>query len=174
MYLTSVYFDDRTNRILQGYIDKIARKTGNCFMTDNKVPPHMTISSVEARGAEVLLPAFFTLEGKFKSGEIRFASVGQLLPYVMYATPVMNKYLLELSQQVYEVYKNIPETSVSRYYKPLSWLPHVTLGKTLDREQMRRAFEVMQESFSPFSARITEMGLAKVNPHEDVAKIKAM
>ena len=91
-----------------------------------------------------------------------------------YATPVMNKYLLELSQQVYEVYKNIPETSVSRYYKPLSWLPHVTLGKTLDREQMRRAFEVMQESFSPFSARITEMGLAKVNPHEDVAKIKAM
>lgn len=50
----------------------------------------------------------------------------------------MNKYLLELSQQVYEVYKNIPETSVSRYYKPLSWLPHVTLGKTLDREQMKR------------------------------------
>ncbi|MEE1304936.1 MAG: hypothetical protein U0K68_07295 [Agathobacter sp.] len=174
MYLTSVYFDDRTNRILQGYINKIAARTGNTFMTDNRVPPHMTISSVEARGVEVLLPAFSSLEGKFQSGEIRFASVGQLLPYVMYATPVMNKYLLDLSEQVYGVYKNIPETTVSRYYQPLSWLPHVTLGKTLDREQMRRAFEVMQESFSPFSARITEMGLAKVNPHEDVARIKAI
>ena len=159
---------------MQGYINKIAVRTGNSFMTDNRVPPHMTISSVEARGVEVLLPAFSSLEGKFQSGEISFASVGQLLPYVMYATPVMNKYLLDLSEQVYGVYKNIPETTVSRYYQPLSWLPHVTLGKTLDREQMRRAFEVMQESFSPFSARITEMGLAKVNPHEDVARIKAI
>ena len=99
-------------------------------------------------------------------------SVGQLLPYVIYATPVVNEYLLDISKNVYEIYKDVPETTISRYYRPLSWLPHVTLGKTLDKEQMRSAFEVLQESFSPFEATVTEIGLAKVNPHEDVEKFK--
>ena len=66
--------------------------------------------------------------------------------------------------------KSIPESTVSRYYKPMSWLPHITLGKTLTKEQMQMAFSVMQESFAPFEATITEIGLARVNPHSDVVR----
>ena len=47
MYLISVYFDDKSNKIISNYINKIAQKTGNTFMTDNHVPPHLTIMSVE-------------------------------------------------------------------------------------------------------------------------------
>lgn len=171
MYLISVYFDEKSNHRLQGYINKIATRTGNTFMTDNNVPPHMTISSIEARNIDVLLPAFKKLEGNIQVGKINFVSVGQLLPYVMYVTPVMNEYLLNLSRQVYGIFDGIPDTSISRYYRPLSWLPHVTLGKKLDADQMRKAFEIMQESFSPFQAEITRVGIAKVNPHHDVMEI---
>ena len=93
------------------------------------------------------------------------------MTYVCYAMPVLNRYLQELSAQVYEAVQNIPETSVSRFYQPMSWLAHVTLGKTLDKEQMRTAFCVLQESFSPFEGQITQLGLAKVNPHEDVVRL---
>ena len=31
MYLVSAYFDEKTNMILQRYIDQIAEKTGNGF-----------------------------------------------------------------------------------------------------------------------------------------------
>ena len=172
MYLISVYFDEKTNRILQRHIDKIAEKTCNTFMTENHVPPHMTISAIEARDVTVLVPVFNKLKGQLLKGNIRFVSVGQLLPNEIYATPVINEYLLYISKNVYEIYKDVPETTISRYYRPLSWLPHVTLGKTLDKEQMRSAFEVLQESFSPFEATVTEIGLAKVNPHEDVEKFK--
>lgn len=172
MYLISVYFDDKANRILQRYIDQIAEITGNDFMVAHKVPPHMTISSIEARSVEVLEPVFACLEGKLVSGKIPFVSVGQLLPYVMYVTPVLNDYLSNLSTQVYEAFKDIPETKISRIYQPGSWLPHVTLGKTLDKYQMVEAFKVMQNSFQPFEAAVTEIGLAKVNPHEDVASFK--
>ena len=48
MYLVSVYFDDIANRVLQRYIDQVAERTGNAFMTEKNVPPHMTISSIEA------------------------------------------------------------------------------------------------------------------------------
>lgn len=170
MYLISVYFDDKANRILQRYIDQIAERTGNAFMTEKNVPPHMTISSIEARSVDVLIPAFESLHGKLSGGEIQFVSVGQLLPYVFYTTPVMNAYLLGLSRQVFEAFCDIPETSISRYYQPFSWLPHVTLGKTLTQEQMQTAFSVMQDQFAPFTAQVTEIGLAKVNPHEDVVR----
>ena len=36
MYLVSVYFDEKTNRILNRYIRIIAEKTGNTFMTGAK------------------------------------------------------------------------------------------------------------------------------------------
>lgn len=168
MYLITAYFDDHSNKILKRYMDRIADKTGNHFMTEHQVPPHMTISSIEARDAQVLVPAFESLEGKVREGEIIFASIGQLLPYVFYAAPVLNQYLQELQELVYGSVKDIPETAVSKMYRPYSWLPHVTLGKTLDKVQMQQAFAVMQEEFSPFQATVTKLGLSQVNPHTDV------
>ena len=172
MYLVSVYFDEKTNKILNRYIRIIAEKTGNTFMTEHNVPPHMTLSSIEARSVDVLTGAIEMLRGKAEKGSVRFVSTGQLLPYVFFATPVLNDYLQTLTSQVYELIKDIPETSISRYYQPGSWLPHVTLGKTLTKEQMQTAFAVMQDNFQPFTATITEIGLAKVNPHEDVVRFE--
>ena len=62
MYLVSVYFDDKSNKIISDYINKIAQKTGNTFMTDNHVPPHLTIMSVEAREEEKLTEVMEQLE----------------------------------------------------------------------------------------------------------------
>ena len=166
MYLVSVYFDKTAVHILQRYINKIAEKTGNSFMVDNNVPPHMTISAIEARSENALLGAMDNLRNSLSNGTISIVSVGQLLPYVFYATPVLNGYLQDLSEKVFDEMKSIPESTVSRYYKPMSWLPHMTLTK----EQMQMAFSVMQESFVPFEATITEIGLARVNPHRDVVR----
>ena len=62
MYLVSVYFDDKSNKIISDYINKIAQKTGNTFMTDNHVPPHLTIMSVEAREEDKLTEVMGKLE----------------------------------------------------------------------------------------------------------------
>jgi len=172
MYLISIYFDEDANKILQHFIDKIALATDNDFMTSHNVPPHLTLSAIEARDIECLIPAFNSLENKIKMGSIDVVTVGQLLPQVIYGGVVMNEYLLDLSKTVYEAYKDIPDISISKYYQPLSWLPHITLGKTLDKEQMLKAFSVMQANFVPFSAKVTRVGLAKVNPHEDVVNLE--
>ncbi|MCR5666489.1 MAG: 2'-5' RNA ligase family protein [Eubacterium sp.] len=170
MYLISVYFDSSTNKKLQHYIDRIAEISGNDFMISHKVPPHMTISAIEARSAEVILPYFEKLQQTLTQGEIQIMSIGQLLPYVFYAAPVLSEYLSNLMQQVYDGVKGIANTTISKYYRPHSWMPHITLGKTLEKEQMLRALEAMQTHFSPMRACVKEIGLAKVNPHEDVAR----
>ena len=94
-------------------------------------------------------------------------ATGQLLPYVFYVTPVLNEYLTELSNKVYCAFKDLPDTEISKYYRPGNWLPHVTIGKKLSEEQMKQAFEVMYKRFQPLEAEIVEIGLSKVNPHED-------
>lgn len=114
MYLISVYFDEQANKNLQRYINMIADKTGNTFMTDNNVPPHMTISSIEARNVDVIVPAFEALKDNINAGSIQFVSVGQLLLFVM------------------------------------------------------------RNNFAPFDANVTGIGLAKVNPHEDVIRYELM
>ena len=205
MYLISVYFDDHANKILQRYIDEVAKATGNTFMIDHKVPPHITISSIEAKSVDVLKPAFESLAEKLaftriragnsslgnnvqgnsnqsnsnqsnsnlgESNKIQIVSVGQLLPYVLYATPVLNEMLQDLQEVVYDTFKDIEDTDISRFYQPYSWLPHITLGKKMDKEQMISAIKVMQEKFAPLEAIITKIGLAKVNPHEDVCVIE--
>ena len=52
MYFISLYFDNKTNERIQRYIDKIANCSGNVFMTENKVPPHITVSSFEMGGGK--------------------------------------------------------------------------------------------------------------------------
>ena len=174
MYLVSAYFDDKTSNRIQKYINQIAEKTGNDFMTQNQVPPHMTISSIEARNVELLVPHVAKLEESLRQGTISFVSVGMLFPYVIYMTPVLNEYLQWVSQQIYDIIPKDDEIIISKYYKPMQWLPHVTLGKKLSKEQMQTAFNVMQEGFVPFEGRITSIGLAKTNPHIDVMKYQLM
>lgn len=172
MYLISAYFDEHTSRTINRYIRQIAEKTENTFMTDNQVPPHLTVSSVESRQGEVLFPYMEKLQESISQGSVQFVSVGMFFPYVMYLTPVLNQYLFDLSRQIYDALNDIPEVSVNRFYQPMNWLPHITLGKTLSKEQMQIAFTVMQESFAPLEGSITKISLSSTNPHRDLLSWK--
>lgn len=170
MYLISVYFDEKTNKILNRYIEMMAKESGNHFMVEHHVPPHMTLSQIEARDKDVLIPSMEFLKSRLYKGEIEICSVGMLLPYVLYTMPIMNKYLQDSIDMVHTAFCDIPETKIYKYYKPMSWLPHITLGKKLSKEQMQCAVRVMQDHFVPITATVTEIGLAKVNPHKDLMR----
>ena len=167
MYLVSLYFDEKTERKIRGYIEKIAEKTGNGFMVDNHVPPHITVATVESRHEDMVIERLGSMD--VRAGEIQFVSVGSFVPQVLYLEPVLNQYLHELSEKIAEALEEIPETILSPYYQPFGWLPHCTLGKQLTKEQMLEAFSLMQNSFAPFEGKVTRIGLATTNPHRDIS-----
>lgn len=182
MYLISAYFDENTNKILKHLQQKIADKTGNDFMIRNNVMPHLTISAIEARNVDVLIPAFEKvcrekLQPLDEKGvvnvnnTINIVSVGQLFPRVIYAAPVFNEYMMNLSISIYNEFTTIPETNISKFYQPYSWMPHITLGKCLDKEQMRQAFAVLQDLFMPIDGWIAKIGLSTVNPYREVMSV---
>ena len=172
MYLVSLYFDEKTNKKIQQYINKVAEQTGNTFMLDGNVPPHMTVSAFESLDEKSAIDALERAVAKLKSGPLEWASVGQFFPYVFFWAPVLNEYLHEMSVQICNALSQIEGIMISPYYQPFQWLPHTTIAKKLSKEEMQTAFQVMQNSFGTFEGEVVRIGLAKPNPHRDIVSFE--
>lgn len=172
MYLISLYFDEKTDNRISQYIQQVAKASGNTYMLDGNVPPHMTISAFETREEEQVVAALEGEISKMKTGTVQWASVGQFFPYVLFISPVLNEYLYSLSIGVYDILYKMNGVSISRFYKPFQWMPHTTIGKKLNREEMEAGFRVLQNSFGMFDGQVTRIGLAKTNPYRDIASWK--
>jgi len=168
MYLISIYFDENTEKTLNSYIQHVAKATGNTFMLDNHVPPHITVAAVETKQEELLISKMEALTKKLTSGEIKFVSVGSFSSKVIYVQPVLNEYLHNLSVELSRELGQIEETILSPFYQPFSWLAHCTIGKQLSQEQLQQAFTVLSNEFVPIDAKVTHIGIAKTNPHRDI------
>lgn len=168
MYLVSIYFDEKTNNRMQSYIKQVAKRSGNTFMTENKVPPHLTISAFEARDEKAVLALLEKKKEMLQGGELTWCSVGAFFPHVIYAALVLNEYLQSLSEKLYELLIEIDGINIHRCYRPMQWFPHTTIGKKLSREEMLAAFQVMQEQFGMFSGSAVRIGLARTNPYEEL------
>lgn len=169
MYLISIYFDEKTNRRIQQYIDKVTEQTGNTFMLDGNVPPHITVSAFETRNEAKVIEALNSLAHHMKKGTLTWVSVGQFFPYVIYMTPVLNAYLHGMAEAIYDVLSAVEGVQVNTHYMPFQWMPHATIAKKLSKEEMRIAFEVLQNSFGVFEGEVVSIGLAKPNPHRNIA-----
>lgn len=168
MYLISVYFDKKTQNRIQSYINDVASACGNMFMIDNQVPPHITISALETLQESCIAEVLDRTISNIKRDKISWVTVGAF-PTVIFIQPVLNEYLHNLSSTIYESIENLPDTKVSKYYKPFHWLPHATIAKQLSEEEMKVAFEVLQKSFGMFEGEIVRMELAKKNPYRVIA-----
>lgn len=168
MYLISIYFDEKTDKQIRKIMTQVAERTGNTFMLDNHVPPHITVAAIETRDENATIMALEKCVQQLRQGNLRFISVGAFFPQVLYLEPVLNAYLHELACVVNVAVKDLPDTIVSPYYQPFSWLPHVTLAKQLSEEQMLMAFETLQKRFVSFEGTVTGIGIAKTNPHRDL------
>jgi 2'-5' RNA ligase len=168
MYLVSIYFDDKTNETIRKYIERVAEKTGNTFMIDGKVPPHITVGAFETKN-EIQAKAVLeeTLANR-KQGKVQLVSVGTFQTSSIFISAVYNEYLHEMCKSVCHALENVDNTMIRKNYQPFHWLPHCTIAKQLSKEQMQQAFEVMQKQFAPLNGKVVRIGVAKTNPHRDI------
>lgn len=169
MYLISIYFDEETNKRIKSYICQVAKSSGNSYMLDGQVPPHITISAFEAANEKEILNILEKTVSSVEPGILQWVSVGQFFPYVLFLSPVLNEYLHNLCIDVYNAVKTVDNIRISRFYRPFQWMPHTTIGKKMSQEEMQAGFAVMQKNFSMFSGQVVRIGLAKTNPYQDIA-----
>lgn len=173
MYLISLYFDPKTNRRIQEHINDVAGCSGNTYMLDKKIPPHITLTAFESKVREEELTGnldkILTIQ---KKGELTWVSVGVFHTGVLFLMPVLNEYLHKLSLLVTDTLEQLPDTKAQKCYRPFSWLPHTTIGKRLTEEEMQGAFMPVQKTFTPFSGEVVKIGLSKTTPKEDLQSWK--
>lgn len=166
MYLVSLYFDNKSAMKIQGFINKVAEKSGNDFMTHNNVPPHITIASFQSDEEEKVIEILDKRIKDIARGMITLASIGVFKSSVIFLAPVLNEYLYNLSVSIYEGISLVENISISKYYVPFSWIPHTTIAKKLTKEELMLAFEELEKNFTIFSGLVTRIELSKTNPYE--------
>ncbi len=175
MYLITAYFDDHTTQQIKRYINRIASASGNRFMTDNHVPAHLTLAAVHTKDAAVLLDALESMQGKIQENrtwDIEIMSIGLFLPHVIYAAPVFNQSLDQLSTLVFREIEQHQDLHPAKCYSYRQWMPHITLAKTLTSDEMLLGVEELQKNFVPIRGQITEIGLSGTNPYEDLVRFR--
>ena len=172
-YLVSLYFDDKTNKQILKYMTAVAEATGNDYMLEHKVPPHITISSFEVAesnsdAVRQLVQKFNEVFQNVSGGVIQWVGTGAFMTSTLYLSPVLNQYLQKLMEDVYAVVSANKNIKLSKYYRPFQWMPHTTIGKKLDAMQLVKAFEAVQPDFKVITGNVIKIGLAKASPYEDI------
>ena len=76
MYLVSLYFDKQTDYILSNLMKQIARKSGNSYMLERQIPPHLTIGMVRQGKETDLLQHLDRCVKYWNRTEIAIVSIG--------------------------------------------------------------------------------------------------
>ncbi|MCR4944134.1 MAG: 2'-5' RNA ligase family protein [Clostridium sp.] len=170
MYLVSLYFDEESTRRIQNLIDKTAFKSGNNFMVENNVPPHITIASFQSQNEEEVIKRLDSVIKDIEKDKITLASIGVFKSSVLFLSPVLNEYLHNLSVNINKEISKIKDVSISRFYLPFSWMPHITIAKKLSRDELLLGFQELEKNFSTFNGEVIKIGLSKTNPYEEIIK----
>ncbi len=168
MYLVSLYFDNKSESKIQGIINKVAEKSGNNFMIDNNVPPHITIAAFQSNKEEKIIELLDKIIKNSCEGLITWASIGSFKSSVIFLAPILNEYLHNLSVNIYEDLSSVEDIDISKFYLPFQWMPHTTIAKKLTNEELILGFQELNDNFTIFSGRITKIALSKTNPLEDI------
>ena len=167
-YLISIYFDEKTDKIFRGYMEQVANKSGNTFMTDHHVPPHITVSAFEAENEETVIAAVENCVMQLQAGALQWVTVGALPSGVLYIAPVLNAYLHRMAEMLYDGVRSLGNVRINKFYQPFQWMPHTTIAKKLTGEEMQAGFRALQTEFTCREGKVVKIGLATKQPYREI------
>ena len=150
-------------------IERTATLSGNSYMLDINIPPHVTLGCFLSDEQSDLLEKVESFVKSVTPFEVTFHSIGAFEPYVLFASPVKDERLTQLNALLHESLLNSYEPAENANYLPDRWMPHCSLAVRLDAEQFAKAKAIESEIDLPFTARVTKIALAKCNPYNVMA-----
>lgn len=167
-YAIVLYFDKVSEEKIQTMIEEAARCSGNNYMINTKIPPHITISSITSNDEQMLLEKMEILVKGLRCGEVYWASMGVFNPYVLFLSPVLNEFLQKSCEFVNNELLSVAKAGDNGNYVPFSWVPHTAIACKLEHNELIKAFELLQNSFKPFGGMVNKVALAKCNPYKEI------
>lgn len=173
-YAIVVYFNESIEKKLNSLILEVAEKSGNNYMIEHSIPPHITLSLFhkENDDKEQILSIFDRNDLGLKNGTVFLASIGIFNPSVLFIAPIVNDYLIEIHSRVNSLLKNIIDIQFDKNYLHNQWVPHISIAVKLNDIELIKAFEASKNKFTVMEVEIDRIALAECNPYNEI-KIRA-
>ena len=170
-YAVSLHFSQKVNEIVISTLQAIADETGNRFMIENKIPPHITIGAFHAAREEAkLLQLVEGFAQDQKAGSVQFSEVGNFNGKVLFLKPEKNLFLSEINKELHTLLLPEFEKAENGYYLPDIWFPHTTLATRLNQSQFSAAKEIAKKISLPLEAAIEELAVYQCSPFLELKK----
>lgn len=173
-YAVSLHFTQDVNEIILNTMSSISELTGNHFMIDNKVPPHVTIGAFhgakETEGKLIRIVEEFTkTQG---SGMVRFSEIGNFNQKVLFLKPEKDEFLTTINNELHKTILPEFEAGENGYYVPEIWFPHTTLATGLNQTQFSKALELAGKISLPLEAKIDNIGFYQCSPFLELKRFQ--
>lgn len=173
-YAVSLHFTEDVNNIISATTKEIANLTGNTFMLDNKVPPHITIGAfhAEKKDEQKLLKIVQDFSKTQKAGTIHFTAPGDFNQKVLFLKPEKDDYLIKINDALHKIM--LPEFTEGEngYYLPDIWFPHTTLATRLNQTQFFKALYIANKIKVPLEAKVSNIGVYICSPFLELERFK--
>ena len=167
-YAIIMCFDEDTEAYFNDIIRAISESGASAYMTDVKIPPHITVAYFRADKIEPIINELDEKISAFKEGEIKWVSLGAFVPNVLFAAPVMSEYLLNACAEMNRLIEPFSTPGDDGNYLPYNWVPHTSLAVRLDKEGLNKAFDMASQKFTPIKGKSRRLLLAECNPYREI------
>ena len=168
-YAIVLYFNKTAEDKINSLIYKIANETGNKYMVDNDIPPHITISLFKYdEEIDTIINIVENNISKLNKNKIGIASIGIFNPNVLFLSPMINDYLIELNKNISKIIKTNDNVLLDKNYIENQWIPHISLAVKLNKNELVNGIKTIIEYFEIFEIEANRIGLAECNPYKNI------
>ncbi len=165
IYAVVVYFDKQTEDRISQIINSVAERTGNRYMLENSIPPHVSLGIFGTDDEEAITEHFRSFAKTLSPADIVFDKTGSFGNVVLFLPPAENGFLRSANKSLHDMMPFSPAEGGN--YLPGKWVPHCSICVLLDEETFPAAYETAERMFSPIKGRITRLVLAECYPYRE-------
>ena len=173
-YAVSLHFTPDVNNIITSAVKSIAEVTGNCFIIENKIPPHVTIGAFHATKADEakLIQMVEDFTKTQKAGTVQFTKIGNFNGKVLFLKPEKDGFLSQINAELHSVLLPEFEKAENGYYLPEIWFPHTTLATRLNQSQFEKALNITKSIKLPLETKTNEIAVYQCSPFAELKRYK--
>lgn len=185
-YAISLLPDQEAAAQIRTAVQELARHSGNNFMVEHAVPPHLTLGLFHAQETDLaLLQELFKEFSERARGVLQkdfcleFFGADNFLDKVIFLSlgnpeeaKKKNPALFELNAALHKIFLERFEPGDNRNYIPANWHPHIALSVKMNAAQFKKGFDFAQSLCLPKRAAAASLSLALCKPYKEIEKVE--
>jgi hypothetical protein len=165
-YAISLYFDEKSTASLKALIELAAKATGNSYMLDHNIPPHVTVSYFTSENIDNVITIVSGVIGEIPCGTICWSSLGAFPPTTLFTAPTVNTYLVSMNRKISSLLNR--KVIFNDFYLPNLWVPHTSLAYKLNATELYAGFSALAPEFSVIKGAVEKLAIASCEPYADI------